>query len=1084
MDRVRLLSSLSNKDMFSFSSRLFLLVVLSGIHSLAAQVTTGSLAGEVRAAGGEKLVGATVQLVHEPTGTAAFTRTNRSGYFVFSNLAPGGPYTLTAGFVNHTGAKKTVLVVLGEEGQVPFVLTPVQQVLAEVTVSAKRGVTDTYASIIDREKMERLPVAGRDLYQYLQTTPRARLVNGNEAAVSFGGQNNRYNAFYIDGAVNNDLFGLAASGTNGGQAGISPVAVEAIEQLQVSVSPYDASLGNFTGAAINAVTRAGSNASQTSLYHFFRNTATQDNRQSHRLYGVRTQGAFKKNRLFYCLNTELERNLFSRSFSTEQYQGKTSDAKTLSLLSANLLSNYGYDPGSFDHADDLLFADRISIRVDWKPSPLQSLTAGIRYTAGQRTVSNQSDAGNLYFSHSGYALTTQNTTGSLEWKTMLGKNASILASVTHTIVNDDRMPAGKPFPRVRIYDDAGSIIIGTDISSGINLLRQRNSSFTGKFQVGLGRHRLSAGVDAEYSRICNAFIQYALGSYSYASPGDFITNASPSGYQLGFSMIDAGQNDNTRAAANFTVIRGSLFVNDDCRISSRLSLQAGIRADRYVFPDKPATNVFFNDTVLPLLAQYHPLQGALTGNRISMPVSISPRLSLRYVLPEQKMRIRLGIGIFSGRMPFAWPGGVYQYNGLFTGGFTAGKAQLNRMRFRPDPHHPWMPAELGATGNKDPVNLVSATLRMPALARMSVSVEKNFVNDWNCSLEAMYGITLSGIAYRNVNLLPPTARLHGAGERAVYTDSNNARIPLPGGNPYGSVILLTSQEGAKGYSYEIGFSARKKWLNRWETELHYHWGRSFTVTDGTSSVNLSQWRTTESVNGRNEPVLSVSDFSPGHRIRFTAWKRFPFSSNRRSLTVSLSYTGQSGFPFSYVYGGQSLVRDDGRAGGFELLYIPSAGELESSIFLPLVIRQTVITPPQQKAILENYFQTDAYLRKKRGQFAERNGSAGPFMHTVDLKMVQELVLPGKKRRVLQLSCELANLANLLNASWGKKYQLPFGQLAIIDFEGYTGPTDLTPQYRLNPVLLQGPVFPESQSLNAVYGSNWSFQLGIRLLLQN
>lgn len=1071
------------------SLSLYLPAVLAYITCPAfSQATTGGISGTVRSAGGEKLAGATVQLLHEPTGVAMFTRTNSSGIYYFAGLDAGGPYTVLASFINHNPAqKKKLYVLLGETVPADLLLEPLYTTLQQVSVYSRRWGLPPGKQGISAGDIKMIPSAGRNLHDYLATLPEAKLVGGNEGAVSFAGQNNRYNALYIDGAVNNDLFGLAASGTNGGQAGIAPVPVEALEQLQVSVSPYDASLGNFTGAAVNAVTRSGTSRAQTSLYHFFRSTAMSGalpgvpkTAQYRKLYGIRTQGALIRNRLFYFANLELERNIYNRPFNVSEYTG-SSHTQALSALAANLISHYGYDAGDWDHASEWLFADHAVMRIDWKPSQRHSFTFSARYTAAERTVSTISNTTTLYYSHAGYILNTRNLSGSFVWKHRPGSNVSHLLSATYTHVYDDRRPYGQPFPRVRIYDGEGSIVFGTDISSAVNLLIQRNSSFTDRWYFSTGSHRWDAGVDLEYSRVHNAFVQYAFGSYTYASLPDFITDDHPSGYQSGFSVGDSIQDDHISTAAKFAVMRGTVYINDAYRVSEGLLLHMGIRFDKYVFPNLPPVNTMLNDSVLPLLARYHATGGASSGAAIKIPVAVSPRVSLQYHIPRPGIIMQAGFGLFSGRMPFAWPGGVYQYNGLLTGGFVANRQQLNSIRLRPDAYSQWKAGELQGVANKDPVNLVAASLQMPAIARALLSVEKTYPGGWNISAEGSYTRVLSAIAYTNINLLPPSQRTNGQGGRAVYTDSNQARVPLGNGsNPYAYAILLHNREGQKGYGYEAGVSVRKQWPDRLNMFFYYRWGRSFAANDNTSSVNLSQWRTMESVQGRNDLPLSESDFSPGHRIFLSLSLRNRTNRKQPGTSVYIQYSGQSGWPFSYVYGGSSMVRDDGNAGGYELIYVPDKATLEKTIFLPLIVNNVLFTPAQQAELLENYFSTNRYLRKRRGLFAERNGSRTPFTHTVNLKVLQNLVITtGKKRYVLQLSCELINLANLICRDWGRKYLLPFDQLQIIDFAGYAGNT-LVPQFRLNPVLLQNQLMPLSQSLNASYSSAWACQLGVRI----
>jgi hypothetical protein len=1054
------------------------------------------MGGYVKTTSGEHLSGAVIRIIHEPTGTVFFSLTNRSGIFTLENLNPGGPYTAEVSFINYARAtQKDIFIHLGEKFQVDLTLEPVSMQLQQVTVQGTRRSTGRQGQsmIIDGDKIETLPSAGRNLQDYLVSIPQSKTVSGNEGAVAFAGQNNRYNAFYIDGATQNDVFGLAASGTNGGQAGVSPLSADAVQQLQVSISPYDASLGNFTGAGINAVTRSGTNKKQVSFYHYFGNRNLQgkiplQTGENHfvepefyrRIYGMRMQGPVVKNKLFYFINIELQREEQVQPFVFEEYQGRTRDPKLLGILADNLRSQYGYEAGSITGAPALVFADRIVARFDWNLHPRHSLSVSGRYMNGQRISSHSSDAGTLHFSNSGYSLLTKNWSVSLEWKSRIGRTASNRLLLSYTNVKDDRGASGQPFPSVRIYDGEGSIVFGTDISSTINLLTQQNWILSDKWNINAGRHTLGWGIDAAYHRICNAFIQNAFGSYNYGSLAEFISNRSPSGYRLGFSAIDSIQGDHINAAAKIAMLRTAFFVNDEYRVSNTLNLQLGVRLDMHFFLGRPVGSDHLNDTAIPAFAKYYDLQGTASGNPVKVPATLSPRLGFIYKLPSGNTILRGGIGLFTGRMPLAWPGGVYQYNGVFTGGFQLSSAQLNRVVFRPDPYRQWKPSELGITMNKEPVNVVTEKLHMPSLVRATLSIDKKFRKDWDATATLLFSKNIHEIAYRNINLVPPVQRMAGPDIRKIYTDTNQARIPLraDGSNPYDYVILIGNHTSHTGYAVDLSVSLRKKIADKWTAELNYSYDASTILQDGTSSVNLSQWRTMESINGRNHIERSVSDFSAGHRLFAWVCRKFIYAHRKLTTSVSFTYNGQSGWPFSYVYGGTSIVRDDGKMGGYELLYVPTEEELNIMQFLPFIVSNTVFTEAQQKQALEEYISSDRYLKKRRGRYAERNGSRTPFTHTVDCKLIQDIQLRISKINYrFQFSVDILNIGNLLNRDWGHRYLLPFDKIELIEFAGID--PGFQPVYRFNPFLLPAAKFPASRSGTPSYASFWSCQLGIR-----
>ncbi len=1065
------------------------------------QNTTGSMGGIIQNINRQKLAGATIKALHEPTGTMFFSQANRAGIFHIDNLTPGGPYTVAVSFINYSDEKKSgIYVNLGEQLQVDFSLTAQFSPLQNITVSSIRknngwGKNNTDI-ILEKDKLNLLPSASRSLHEYLTALPHATLIGSNEGAISFAGQNNRYNTFYIDGAVNNDVFGLAASGTNGGQAGISPLSIDAIEQLQVVISPYDASVGNFTGAGINAITRSGTNRTEGSLYYFFSNetltgkapaTSKEKTTAGYELYrkisGMRLQGAITKNKIFYFINTELQREHYPQPFLFNEYKGNTKNSNTLFILANSVRSNYGYDVGSFLNNPETLNTDRIVTRIDWNINNRHKLSVSNRYTYGQRVNTNASNANTIHFSNDGFALFSTTWSSSLEWKSIIGKHTGNKLLVTYTDVTDDRAPAGKAFPRVRINDGEGAFIFGTDNSSTINLLTQKNWTLSDKIHFTLGRHAGSAGIDCEYNQVFNTFIQNSFGNYTYASLTDFLTHAAPSVYQLGFSLIDSINNDHTAAAARFAMLKTSLFVNDELRLSASFILQFGLRMDQYTFLTKPITNEYVNDVAIPKFTEYWNVQPLLSGRQPHIPPSLSPRAGFLFKVPRYKLLVRGGIGIFSGRVPLAWPGGVYNNNGIFIGGYIANAAQLHRIRFRPDPYRQWQASEIGAVINKEPLNLMITSFRMPSLLRTSLVIEKNLGNNWSVSAEAMMSKNLSEINYTNSNLLPPLDHAKGPDNRSVYTLVNNAKIPLnaDSSNPYDYAIILGNNSSHKGYAYNFSTTLAKRLSAAWNFELNYGFGHSVVLNEGTSSVNVSQWRSMETVNGRNYLTPSRSDFSTGHRIFAWINRKFTYAHKKMSTTLSISYRGQSGSPFSYVYNNNSVTRDDVRSGFYDLLYVPTKDDLGGMIFLPNTVNGITYTPQQQKEALETYISLDSYLQSRRGNYAERNGCRTPFTHVIDFKITQDIVLKfSHKFYRVQLTCDMFNVANFINPNWGKKYFLPNDNFSLIDFVGYLSETDLTPQYRFDPGLLLTTPWKTSNSKTPAYSAYWSCQFGLRL----
>jgi hypothetical protein len=1068
---------------------------------VTAQITTGSINGTIRATTGEFLPGASIKMIHDPTATTYFSQTGKAGNFVIHNLQPGGPYTVEVSFINYdTEKKQDIHIRLGENLPLDLRLTPHAFLLKQVFVSVARKTNSmgnaSGGTVIGQDKIAVLPTIGGNLHDYLRTVPKARLIEGNDGAISVAGQNNRYNNFYIDGSVNNDVFGLASSGTNSGQAAVPPLPIDAIDQLQVTVSPYDASLGNFTGAAINAVTRSGSNRTENSFYLFFSNRnltgktptsakelAAKPGIFSRSIYGFRWQGAITKNKIFYFVNMELQREIHTQPFSFSEYRGNTKNINLLRILSNTIKGTYQYDPGTFLDNPESVHAERIVTRFDWNINSKHRLSLSNRYSYAQRMNTGASNANTIHFSNDGYALLSGVQSVSVELKSSINHNAANKLLLTYTGVKDDREPLQRAFPRVRINDGEGALIFGTDNSSTINLLIQKNWTLFDKYTFMTGKHAFSIGTDIEHNKLSNAFIQNTFGSYTYFSLADFLTNNRPSAYQVGFSMTDDKNTDHTAAATKLAVLKISVFAHDEMRLN-HLVVNYGLRIDHQRFLTSPAEDDYTNTVAIPAFAQYWDLQGARSGLRIKVPVSVSPRLGFGYKMPDQNITLRGGFGIFSGRLPLAWPGGAYNNNGIFIGGFIANTLQLNTIRFRSDPYRQWMPAEFGAAVNKEPLNLTTEKFSMPKLWRASLAMDKKIGKEWSATLELLFSKNLCEIKYTNINLLPPVANAAGADNRNIFSITNNGKIPLQadGSNPYDYAILLGNNKNRTGYACDLTANISGRFFSKWTVEINYHFGHSTATNDGTSSINVSQWRLMETVNGRNFITRSTSDFSPGHSIFTVLNKTFRYRASSMATMVSLVYMGQSGSPVSYVYDNGSMTRDDGVYGSYDLIYVPSSKDLAGMIFLPNTVNGIIYTPQQQKDAFEKYISEDVYLKKHRGKYAERNGSRTPFTHVIDLKIKQMIkIKTGKKTYMVDITCDIFNLTNLLNRNWGRRYFQPNDNLSVLEFAGYVSPTDFIPQYKFNPALAYASKWHVSQSLAPAYSARWNAQLGIRLV---
>lgn len=1078
-----------------------LVLLLAIPFAILAQETNSSIGGTVKGANNEPLVGATITATHVPTGTIYRVISRSGGTFNINNMQPGGPYSITFSFVGFTSeTRNDVSLTLGDKANFNIVLADGSGTLTEVVVAARRtgnnGRVGTETAI-GRDKIAGMPTVNRNLNDYLRYTPQAK-VTSDGAGISIAGQNNRFNAFYIDGAINNDVFGLAASGTNGGQANINPISIDAIDQFQVVISPYDASIGGFTGGGINATTRSGTNTLTGSVWGYYRNEklagktpgvpkaqATRLADFQNELYGFRVGGPIIKNKLFFFLLGEYQKEERPQPFDLSTYRGN-GNLDSINKLANYLRNSFGYEPGSFLDNPERVKANRITAKVDWNLNAGNKITFSYRYNDGERYNTSTSSTTAINFFNNGYLFPTTSHTATGEWRTTFKRGSTNRFLLTFTDVVDDRNPIGQAFPRVTITDGSGRYVFGTENFSTGNLLTQKNWTLYDAFKVSAGKHSLTFGTDNLYSNAKNVFIRDNFGTYTYASLNAFITGATPTRYQRSFSLLDNLDEKNTASAAAFKYLNLAFFANDEFRVNDRFTLNFGIRFDKTEFLTTPRTDAFFNDSAIAKISPYYDLRGARSGQIANVPWSVSPRVGFTYRLPEERITIRGGAGLFTGRMPLVWPGGVYNNNGVGIGGIDPTVAQMNALPapfFRADPFNQYSASDFGISlaNAKGQMDLMAKEFKLPKIFRTSLAVDKQFGKGWTVTVEGLFTKNINEIYYQNVNILPPTLKSSGPGGRNVYSFGGTpTNIPLrsSGANPYTGIYLLYNNPDKKGYSYNISASIDKAFRDGWAFNANWVYGNSIVNNETTSSQNNSQWNTMETVNGRNFVVRSTSDFDLGHRFSAYASKKFSYLKNKMATTISLVYNGQQGAPFSYIYN-QSMIGDNGRGAFGDLIYVPTATEVQSMVFLSNTVNNVTYTPDQQRQMFNDYIVGNKYLNSRRGDFAERNGSRLPFTHIIDLQIQQDFNIKiSNKTYTVQVSYNVSNFTNMLNRNWGKTYFLNFDQYSLLQFAGYVSAANLTPQYRFNPQT--GTPWGLSTSSVPGLSARYISQLGLRI----
>ena len=1089
---------------FSTSVFTLLLVLLMPLGLVGQGVTTSSIFGQITdGTTDDPLIGATVQAVHTPSGTTYGNVTDADGFFRLPGLRVGGPYTITVTYVGYEPfIEEGTFLQLGQALNFSRALGESSVSLGEVTVIANRssvfdGGRTGQETTISEEQIEALPTVNRNISDYARLNPLAKVTEGDGFAISIAGQNNRFNSIYIDGAVNNDAFGLSGSGTNGGQTGVSPISIDAVEQFTVAVAPFDVRQSGFAGGSISAVTRSGTNDFEGSAYYFLRNENTTRKKGyvnndrysfndiapfSAKTYGARLGGPIVQDKVFFFVNAELQRDETPQPFNFSNYLGN-STASDIEGLRNFVQTTYNYDLGSFDNNTAYLNSDKILAKLDFNLSPIHKLSVRHSYVSAENLEARGSGSRSLNFINGSEFFISKTNSSAVELNSIFNNNTSNNLTIGLTIVRDDRDPFGADFPSVRINDgDNGSTIeFGAERFSTANLLDQDVLTIKNDFNIYKGRHNILLGVNLEFFKAGNLFVRENFGSYQYFGIGDTtgiqqLTLGLPaSQFDRSFSQVDNVTGDNSAAIATLRQTLIGFYVQDEWQVSDLLRLTGGLRADISSYPNDVPVNEQFNNETIPLLkAAGYDLQGARTGQGIKSSILFSPRLGFNYdVLGDRTLQLRGGIGIFTSRAPLVWVGGAYNNYGFNIGGVRL----QDQVVFNPDVNTQ-QPGEVNLA-NPAPsgqIDLFAENFKLPQTTKINLAVDYKLPGDINLTLEGLYTKFNNYVRYQSLNLNPANqARLTGSPDDRVYYTSSRALD-----NTYTGIYLGTNTD--KGYSWNFSAVLQKPFTNGFIGTLGYSYGDSYSLFDGTSSQNSSQWRGYYNPEGRNnDGPVQRSAFAAGHRVFSSA--SYALETKYTKTTFALFMNGDQAQPYTYVVGARNrdLVNDFGFDFN-EVAYIPAnANEIN------LVENGDGVSPSAQYRALNEFIEGDNYLRENRGGYAERNGAWGPFKVIFDARILQDfkIEMANGKTNTLQVSLDIFNLNNLLNKNWGKLNNLGFGSYSLVNLEGID--ENGVPSYTVPNEILEGAapatIFNDNLDDTGLRSSRYTMQAGIRYIFQ-
>jgi hypothetical protein len=1070
------------------------------------QVTTSSISGVVKNEKQEVLVGATIHAVHTPTGTNYKTVTNKNGVYVLPAVRVGGPYTIHASFVGFKKSEEAdVSAQLGVTTNVDFALVDEKTTLKEVVVSGtKSGLFSKEktgaAQQFTRRELQSIPITGaRTIDGITKYNPFG---NGN----SFGAQDSRLNNFTIDGSQFNNNFGLGSSAQAGGRTGASAISLDAIDQLQVNVAPFDIRQSGFTGAGINAVTRSGTNEIEGSAYQTQRNNSSTyvgDNARGtkvtpskfdEKVQGFRLGAPIIKNKLFIFGNyesisrTEPGTTWTSTGSPLPGSQVSRPTFQQLTDLSKFMKDKFNYETGPFEGYSNTNTSNKFLVRVDWNINANNKLTARYVFhnSEAQIGVSNSQSAGfgnrtqninAMSFQNSGYTIQDNTRSAVLELNSKISNTLYNNLIVSYDKQIENRGYMSQMFPTIDILQGSTTLTsVGFDPFTPGNKLDYNTFNVTNNLTKYAGKHTLVGGFNFQKYQSNNLFFPASNGVYIFNSLADFYTAANqsiaaggapstfaPARFQFRYSALPGAIEPMQTLKSN----RLDLYLQDEYNATRDLKLTFGVRANIIGFENTALENPAVSAMTFANGEKWN------TGIMPETQVLFEPRLGFNYDLKGQKKtQFRGGTGIFTGRPPYVFLSNQIGNNGVLTGFVDVSGTAARPYGFTADPNKYFIPSTPTLPSTFD-LALTDANYKFPQVWKTNFAVDQKLpFFGLVATAEYLYNRTLNAVHYYEANLRNPVGTLGGVDNRPRF-GGTDATVRV--NNNVSRAAVLTSKNGA--FHESLTLKLEKPYQKGF-------WG-SFAWTTANSkdfmsagSIASGSWQSALSIAGNNNLDLSFADAFVKNRFVGLLGYRIEYGSKYGgATTITLGYVGQQGNPFSYIAAGD--LNGD-RVNNNDLIFVPNKG---SDIrFSSLTVGTRVYTEAEQQAAFDKYIDQDKYLSARRGQYAERNGGLLPYLHRFDLSVAQDIFIKfGGKRNAFQIRADILNFGNMVDNKFGISQRATAPQ--ILNFVSRDAVTNV-PTFRLaTQRLTDGSTIlaRDSYQFNSSVFDVWSAQLGIRYI---
>ncbi len=1044
-------------------------LLVSFLAMVDAQVTTSTIYGKVVDENGQPLEAATVVAIHTPSGTQYGTYTATDGSYRIPNMRVGGPYSIEASYI---GYEPTVLndyyLTVGQKKKISIKMSKTAIELEGVTVTANRSAImnddRTGASTsVSRNQLDKLPTISRSAKDFTRLTPSS---DGN----SFGGRNNKMNNFTLDGSVFNNPFGLDAA-TPGSQTNAQPVSLDAIDQIQVDIAPYDIKMSGFTGASVNAVTKSGTNNFHGSVFGFYRNQDLTGGKVrgnkifvpdlNHLQSGFSIGGPIIKNKLFFFANAELERRsdlgsnfLAARPGLTGSNVSRVS-AADMERVSKILKDHYGYETGAYEGYTHRTDNQKGIIKLDYNINKDHTLTATYNFLDASRDKNAHPsaigrrgpDQTTLQFENSGYTITNRIQSGIVELKSRFSNTIANNLQVGYTAFRDFRTPRSTPFPTINI-NQAGirAIVAGHEPFSIHNRLNQDVFQITNNLDYFLEKHTITIGGSFEKFSFDNSF---NLGTYAgvfgpgFASVDAFEDAVNDGSFDADVAAARAtyekyggedgawGVDQDTAAGyqgwalAETNVGQLAFYAQDEIAINDNFNLTLGLRIDKPLYfdtPEKAQESIDRNCCYDPSIEYYDVDGKPVKFDQTELPKetpNISPRISFNWdVKGDRSMQLRGGSGMFSGRFPFVWVGN-----------------QVGNPNW-------WF------------YTTTASDFRFPQVWRTNIGIDQKFGDGYIASADVIYTKDINAMMVRNYGLKPPTGSLKGVDNRPYYTSEDRAKNPF--GGPTNAYVFTNTKVGK---SFNISVQLQKTWSKNMFASIGYDFLNSQDASSIPAEISSDAYARNPAFGHVNKAVLAPSLYGHKHRVVGAFSKKFNYAGNF-GTTISTFFEYVKGGRYSYTYSGD--VNNDG-SGLNDLIYIPTKADINNMNF-----DETSFSADDQKRALEAFIQQDAYMSANRGKYAGKYAQLRPWYSNWDLRILQEYRLADQRK--IELSIDILNVGNMINSSWGVR-QNPTNTQPI----GVATDADGNVLYSFDPSLKK--TYTDDFSLL----SRWQAQFGLRFV---